>query len=250
MTAPLWVEELAGTFWREAGFVEGFPRSLRAAVDLSTFELTLKDRPDLSIDGVENYLAHQGTSWRCGEADRPLHACLVAIHGHGWIFLDAGDSPRERVYSLAHELGHFLRHYWQRRQRAVAALGPPIVEVLDGRREPRPGERLHALLRGVPVGVHSHLMHRDKVLVPPAVAQAEAEADRLAWELLAPEAEVLVRLGTRADRERAAAVLVEEFGLPAGPAGEYAGVLFPAEEDSPVVLNLKNLLKARREGAK
>ena len=77
MTAPLWVCELAGMFWREAGFIEGFPRSLREAVDLSSFELTIKDRPGLSIDGVENYLAHQGVCWRCGAADRWISTRVV-----------------------------------------------------------------------------------------------------------------------------------------------------------------------------
>ncbi len=250
MTAPLWVRELAGVFWREAGFVEGFPRNLREAVDLSSFELTIKDRPGLSIDGVENYLRHQGVTWRCGAADRPLHACLVAVNGHGWIFLDAEDESCERAYSLAHELGHFLRHYWQRRRRAVEQLGPAVLEVLDGRRDLRPGERLHALLRGVPVGVHSHLMHRGEAAVAPAVEQAEEEADRLAWELLAPEKEVLALLGGAGDFERALALLGKEFGLPEAPARRYATELLGAEEDSPVVLSLKNLLKARREGAK
>jgi hypothetical protein len=246
MTAVLWAHELAVMFWRDAGHAEPFPREVKAAVDRSSFDVTVKEKPSLSIDVVENYLAHQGIHWRCGEADRPLHACLVAIDGAGWIFLDAGDEPRERNYSLAHELAHFLRHYWQPRQRAVAALGPGIVEVLDGRRIARAGERLHGLLRGVSVGEYVHLMARGEVRVAPAVERAEHEADCLAWELLAPAGEVLARLGEKGGFDEAEALLEQAFGLPSGAARSYADHLFPEEKDSPVARNVHRMLSMHR----
>jgi hypothetical protein len=244
MTAPLWARELADTFWRQAGGSEPFPRTLKAAIARSSLELTIKEKPALGIDLVENYLAHQGIAWRCGEADRPLHACLVAVDGAGWIFLDAGDSPRERLYSLAHELGHYLRHYWQRRQRAIAQLGPGILDVLDGRRLPTSGERLGGLLRGVSARGYVHLMERGEMAVPLAVELAEREADTLAWELLAPADEVFTRLGEKGGFDEAMPLL-EEFGLPAEVAVEYAETLFPEEPDSPVVLRLKRRLSRR-----
>jgi hypothetical protein len=144
-------------------------------------------------------------------------------------------------------LAHFLRHYLQRRQQAVDDLGRGILEVLDGHRPLRPAERLHAVLRGVPLGVHVHLMERGEAAVPPAVEVAEHEADQLAWELLAPADEVLARLGAGGDFDEAVTLLVEEFGLPREPAEDYADALFPEEEDSPVVLNLKTILNACRD---
>jgi hypothetical protein len=250
MTAPLWVRELAETFWREAGVVVPFPRSLREAALRTSFELTIKELSSLSIDTVENHLAHQGIHWRCGAADRPLHACLFAFEGAGWIFLDRDDQQRERNWSLAHELAHFLRHYWQLRQRAVEALGKGILDALDGRRSFLPGERLRALLRSAPSGAHVHLMHRDAVAVPPDVAQAEREADRLAWELLAPADEVLAQLGDDGGFDEAVTLLEDVFGLPPVAAQEYANALFPEEEDSPIVLSLKKMLNARRDRAR
>jgi hypothetical protein len=246
MTAPLWAQELAATFWREAGHVEPFPRELRAAVDRSSFDVTVKEKASLYIDVVENYLAHQGIPRRCGEADRPLHACLVAVEGVAWIFLDAGDEPRERNWSLAHEMAHFLRHYWQPRQRAIAALGPGIVEVLDGRRPARAAERLHGVLRGVTAHEFVHLMERGQGRLAPAIEQAEHEADCLAWEMLAPAAEVLRRLAARAGFDEAVPLLEQEFGLPPGAARAYADRLFPEERDSPVVQMVQRVLSERR----
>ena len=247
---PLWVGELADAFWREAGGPEPLPRTLRDSLAWLSFGVTVMERPSLGIDRVENYLAHQGIPWRCGQADRPLHACLVAYQGAAWIFLEALDEPHERTYSLAHELAHFLRHYWQPRQRARAALGPGILEVFDGQREPLPGERLHALLRGMQAGVHAHLMDRGEVVVPPEVERSEWEADLLAWELLAPAGAVRSRLAAGDGFEQAADLLVADFALPPSVAEEYADTLFPEEEDSPVVLNLKKMRDARRDEAR
>jgi hypothetical protein len=247
MTAPVWVYELAEVFWRWAGFVEAFPRTLRDAVRWLPFDLTVKEKPCLSIYTVENYLDHLGTRWRCGEPDRPLHACLVAYDGAAWIFLDRDDPPDEQTASLAHELAHFLRHYWQPRQQAVKELGPGILDVLDDRRPATPAERLNAVLRGAPVGVHHHLMRRGEAAVSPAIERAEREADRLAWELLAPADEVLRRLGKRDGFDEAVVLLNESFGLPWEVAESYADALFPEEEDSPVVLDLKKLLDVRRD---
>src|SRR5205085_3975397 len=121
-----------------------------------------------------------GAALVCGGPDRPLRGCLLACDGAGFIFLDAADPPAERTFSLAHELAHFLRDYWRPRQRAFAALGGSVREVFDGGRAPRREERLHALLRGVSLGPHVHLMARDGGTPPPEVAAAESDADRLA----------------------------------------------------------------------
>jgi IrrE N-terminal-like domain len=245
MTTPLWAIELAEAFWVDAGGPESFPRRLRSSILSSRLELTIKEMPGLSVGKVERYLAALGTGWTCGQRDRPLRACLAARAGAGFIFLAAEDGPEERTFSLAHELAHFLRHYWQPRCRAAAVLGPGALEVLDGLRTPRREERLHALLAGLAIGIHVHLMSRDEMLTP-AVAAAERAADQLAWELLAPAAEVRVRLlsgGARA----AEALLCEDFGFPAGMARTYAETLFAAEPAmDPLVLRLKKTAAARR----
>ena len=158
----------------------------------------------------------------------------VACAGQGFIFLDGADPGDEQRLSLAHEIAHYIRDYWIPRERALAALGDEIADVLDGLRPPSADERLAGVLRGVRVGVFTHLMERgtDGVVDKISVLAAEDAADRLALELLAPRNEVLARLdaaGTEwkapAAFEKAAELLRNEFGLPLLAAERYSDVL-------------------------
>ena len=246
MTTPLWVAELAAEFWADAGGPEAFPRSLRGPIARSSLDLTLEELGDLTTAKVERYLAVIGCPRRCGEIDRPLRACLVADNGGGFVFLDARDDAGQRAVSLAHELAHFLRHYLQPRRRAVRALGEEVLEVLDGRRPARPEERLHALLRGVPVGSHIHLMRRSGEYAIPEVDFAEREADLLAFELLAPAAEVWARAPAGASAGELADLLCRDFGLPASVAREYVDALAPCVESAPLLARLKKARSACR----
>jgi hypothetical protein len=159
------------------------------------------------------------------EPDRRLRACLVAIRGQGFVFLDADDNPAERRFSLAHEIAHFLRDYWVPREKAMRRLGPTAAMVLDGERQATPQERIQAVLRNVPIGPFAHLLRRDESGRPltPSESEAEAAADRLAFELLAPA----VAFADDSDRETIVGRLVEEFGLPFTPASRYAALLVP-----------------------
>ena len=152
-------------------------------------------------------------------------ACLVAWRGHGFAFIDACDDPAERAFSLAHELSHFLRDYLRPRETVAARLGQAALEVLDGMRPPTPAERFHAVLRGVSVGPFAHLLRRDESGHPltPTEREAEAAADRLAFELLAPVAAV----GALTDRDALVMRLQAVFGLPPAPAARYAAILLP-----------------------
>jgi hypothetical protein len=247
MSLPLWVSEAAAAFWQGAGGPEPFPRDLRGPLLRCRFDLTIAELRGLTVRAVERYLAGLDVAWGCGTADRRLHACLAADGGSGFIFLDAGDGADERRFSLAHELAHFLRDYWQPRRRAAAALGESALDVLDARRAARTGEQLHGLLRGVRAGPYVHLMARDGRTVPAAVAAAERDADRLACELLAPADEVCARLPPRAGAAEAEAVLRRGFGLPAGAAAEYAALLLPsAPPPGPLLARLEKALAARR----
>jgi hypothetical protein len=242
--APLWATELAAAFWDAANGTEPFPRTLRDAIDRSGFDLTVEDLPGLTVAGAERYLARLGWAWDCGAADRPLRACLAALAGAGCILLDAEDEPREAVFSLAHELAHFLRHYWQPRQWAHRRLGDRAAEVLDGRRPPRPEERVRALLADVPLGRHTHLMERGpgRQVHTEALARAEDEADQLACELLAPAAAVFARTGPvrgGGGRARLTALLRDGFGLPAEPAVVYARLLVPPSVEDPLLRRLQ-----------
>jgi hypothetical protein len=245
MSVPLWVAELVRTFWAAAGTTEPFPRNLRRpcfrALPVSIILLSR-----LRLDGVRTWLRENGIHCPCEETDRPLRACLVAHHGHGLIFLDGTDEEDEQRFSLAHELAHFLRHYWQPRQVACRRLGEQIVQVFDGERAPTLQERLHALLRNAPLGFHLHLMLRGprREIPTTAVARAEEEADLVAYELLAPAADVLARCGQVQDQGARRAWLVEvlqtDFGLPQQQAADYGRLLLPPVQEDPLLRRLRS----------
>ncbi|MDB5306941.1 MAG: ImmA/IrrE family metallo-endopeptidase [Gemmataceae bacterium] len=224
MSPPVWCVDLADRFWAAAGPPPPFPRDLLGPASIG-FPITILDRPRLSIASVLGWFAGRRIALPLDEPDRPLRACLVATHGQGFVFLDAADDPAERRFSLAHEIAHFLRDYWHPRETIIRRLGPAAREVLDGDRPPTPAERLQAILRHVSVRPFVHLLRRDESGRPltPAESAAEAAADQLAFELLAP-AELFV------DHRSAGAVatcLRNAFGFPPGPAAAYAALLAP-----------------------
>jgi hypothetical protein len=244
MNVFLWASELARAFWESAGGgPEPFPRTLRDALERSPLDLTFKELPALSVRSAADFLTAQQVPWTCGGPDRRLRACLAAGNGAGFILLDAGDDPAERTVSLAHELAHFLRHYLQPHRLARRRLGDSITEVIDGRRPPTPTERLRALVAGVPLGLHVHLMERGpRRQRRPEVAAAEREADCLAYELLAPAVEVLRHTGSAEDeggQSHVVNVLCEVFGLPEASAEDYADLLLPSRWEDPLLRRLR-----------
>jgi hypothetical protein len=213
---PVWVRELADAFWRAVG-PEPVPRTF-ANVSLG-FPVTVVERPGLSLAAVRDWLARRSSVTVPGP-DRPVRGCLVAHGWDGFVFVEANDPPAERRFTLAHELAHYLRDVRHPRRRAVARLGPGFADVLDGKRPSTVDERLHAVLRGLPGGPLVHLLGRGED-ESPEVRAAEAAADRLAFELLAPAAAVT-----------APADLAGRFGLPPGKAADYARLLWPPEPRS------------------
>ena len=227
---PVWARELADAFWRAVG-PEPFPRTF-AKVALG-LPVTVVERPGLSLGAIRDWLARRSSVTVPGP-DRAVRGCLLAHAGFGFVFVEANDPPAERRFTRAHELAHYLRDVWHPRRRAVARLGAGITEVLDGRRRPTTDERLHAVLRGLAAGPVVHLLGRGED-ESPVMREAEAAADRLAFELLAPAEGV----GVSGGRAELVDRLVRIFGLPPGPAARYAAVLIPRDVGTdPVVARL------------
>lgn len=234
MSTPLWVSELASYFWDMARCDEGFPRNLRRPI-ARALPLPIVSLPELGIAGVDRWLRARGIVCGFDVGGRRLRGCLVARRGHGFLFIDGADPDDEQRLSLAHELAHFLRHYWQPRQRVAERLGTAALEVLDGDRAPTHSERVHSLLAHAPIGYYVHLMDRtaEGHWASAAIAAAEQEADRLALELLAPSALVLQRVAGEAPgrmRRAIEGLLMYEFGLPAAAADDYGSLLAPSAD--------------------
>lgn len=236
MSTPLWVSETAAAFWGAAGGPEPFPRSLHCPIAWA-LPLSIVSLPRLRVADIFDWLSSQTIACRIATSDRPMRACLVARRGAGLIILDGSDPEDEQRFSLAHELAHFLRHYFEPRHRASDRLGPGVLEVFDGERPPNLDERVGAVLAQAPIGLHVHLMERASGggSVTADIDVAEWEADRLAFELLAP-AEAVQRQfeGYSPDRrsELAVPLLRSVYGLPATQAAQYASILLPGPPDS------------------
>lgn len=238
-----WLARIVEDFWARAREPEPFPRNLERPI-MWALPLAVVKLPRLWVRDVEVWLERRGIRFQLGCDDRPLHGCLVAYGGRGCVLLDGADPKDEQRFSLAHETGHFLLEYLLPRERAVSQLGTSILEVFDGLRAPTVEERVHAVLGHVPIGVHTHLMERRTNTVPGCgkITGAEARADRLALELLAPAAEVrrmLARLGHPARAQErlklAREVLTCDFGLPPSVAVLYSKTILGPEEGEPSV---------------
>lgn len=224
---------VAAEFWTDAGGPEPFPRALEAAV-LWTLPLGLVKVPRLGVAHVRDWMTSRRVPIRLCTPDRPLHGCLIAHNGAGWVMLDGADTEDERRFTYAHEVAHFLMDYHLPRRRALAEHGPSILDVFDGRRAPTLEERIHGMLADAPPGPIAHLMERrsDGALGCVRVAGAENRADQLALELLAPADLVrasLAPLARVADTEdvtiRAVTLLNTTFGLPLSVARPYGVAL-------------------------
>jgi len=236
MSTPLWVVETAEAFWAEAGELEPFPRNLRRP-SAQGFPIAIVLLPSLRVGKIEEWLGHQHIVCHVDTQDRTLRACLVARCGQALIFLDGTDPDNEQRFSMAHELSHFLLHYWRPRREAVHRLGYEILEVLDGVRLARVDERVHALVSGIDVGFHVHLMGKTEQdgSTSSTIVAAENDADRLAFELLAPGDLVIRRiehLPPNELRDAAFHLLEDVFELPTQEAARYSRILVPAHRPS------------------
>lgn len=239
MTPTLQVAEAARSFWDDANLPDAYPRDLRRAIAL-TQPISIVLMPELQVSRVQTWLQRQGRAVDVSVSDRPLRACLIAQFGVGIIFVDGSDHEREQRYSIAHELAHFLLDYRAPRQEAVARLGEEILDVLDGLRPPRVEERAVALLTGAPARTHVHLLGRaEEEAAAESIEFAEARADALAVELLAPwsdVAEQVTRLGIGADRNAIVRLLTTRYGLPTVPARRYAARFQPRRQGGSALL--------------
>jgi Zn-dependent peptidase ImmA (M78 family) len=219
------VVQAVESFWHRAGEVEPFPRVLERPLALA-LPVALVKLHDLDLHHVEHYLDDRGIAFRFGCDNRRLHGCLLCFAGRGFLFLAATDQPDEQRYTIAHEIGHFMLDYLQPREQAVSAFGPAVIQLLDGHRRPSVDERIHALLRRIPIGVHVGLIDRAGG-ARDTVHEKECRADDFARALLAPE-DVVMRGVRHAGEHRAAAParlaarLRSKFGLPAHAANTYA----------------------------
>jgi hypothetical protein len=215
------VEEIADTFWRDAGGRAGYgaPVNIAAAVSVALPAAVVRI-DGLHTETMRRLISRIGASPWDDLSPRPLRGCLIADGGHAFILVDGSDDPDEQRMTVAHEAAHLIVHYFGPRARAVAALGGRIRAVLDRTRSPTSAERLSSALAGVAIQPFRHAMDRGD-RHGPRVRAMEDEADQLGVELIAPWREI------RAAGIMEPAVVRRRFGLPAAVAARMAGATVP-----------------------
>lgn len=224
-------ETVAQTFWVGTGLADRFPRDIERASVLQ-LPLALVKLPQLTTQSIGQWLQQRRLLMPLARLRRhrayplpldrrDLLGSLVAYRGYGIIFVCGAADPAEQRLTVAHEVAHFLVDYLLPRQQLIQALGEHITEVLDGRRRATPAERAAAILSHLRLGAHTHLLPRPSHNEDAQwrVAAAEDRAERLARELVAPQAciRALLRDLTRrapVDAEDLRAALAAYFGLP------------------------------------
>lgn len=225
-----WVVRAAETFWRQVGGSLPYPRDLSYVVD-RFFPLAVVSLSALSTRRIEQWFAQRDIPYRFAHYDQSLHGCIIAVRGHGVLFVNADDDACEQRFTVAHETAHFLLDYLEPRQRALQLFGSSILPVLDGERLPTMEERIHAVLADVSFGVFVDLMVRNPCgdIDQSFIVQSEDRADRLALELLAPAEDVLASISNAPLPSKSlyylTAYLVDSCGLPRSIARKYAELL-------------------------
>lgn len=233
MAAEAWLVHGAAALWARHGGPPPFPRSVEHLLPygLQTRVVAL---PRLSLEAVSAHLRHLRLPELTAGPSRRLHGCLVVIETRRLVFVDSEDSAAEQRLTLAHETAHLWLEVLEPRDRVRELLGDSALEVLDGKRDPTHAERLHAALFRLPLRRPLHLLERDPEhgIRHNHIWTAEEQADRLALELLAPEAEArryLPAAGAPFPEwlEQAGALLATQFGLPPAAAIQHARQLAP-----------------------
>jgi len=187
--------------------------------------------PELTLSKVNQWLSERHIFTGIEADERSLHGFILTHAGSGIMFLNETDTEEERRYTVAHEASHFILDYKMPRDRAIKKLGPKITEVLDGYREPTKEERVDGFLRSIVLAPFTHLLEKtgNGSFSYARVYDAEINADALAVEMLAPQANVIKALNKRLQktsfsdfRERCKLLLINNYRLPASIAKEYS----------------------------
>lgn len=201
-----------------------YPLNLAETAPLA-LPLSVSIIPELTTAKVQIVLFNITNKPSVNIQERSLRGCLIAHCGEGIILLDEDDPARMR-FAAAHEIAHFVGHYLERRNLAVARLGLNILDVLDGKRDATPAERVGGILTGCPLGVFTDVMERrDGSPTNAATELMEYEADEAAFLALAPVGTVIARVMAgwkTVSKTTVIACLTKEFGLSGDDADRHA----------------------------
>lgn len=186
---------LAQHFWEESQLPRHFPIhvSVLEQAILLTRPISIVKINKLTLNAIVCFLYNRGISLQNMPDNKELYGFVISQANHTYIFINGAESVQEQSFTLAHEFAHFLLDYEIPRQELINKFGLDICDALNNKRPFSSEERIAALVKGINLKQFSHLLD-----VPAATAfqryniwKAEAFADQLALELLAPYKEIL-----------------------------------------------------------
>ncbi len=219
----------ADWFWRLAGGRGEYPQDIRSAAPFA-LPLSIHSIRSLSVASASRFYARGGIASPRAARDRRLRGCISISVGGGMILVEANDDVRQKRFTIAHEVAHYIIEVSRHSERAETRMGKRWLGVLYGERAASESERIDAWLANVRSAPFAHFMDR----VPSGgigcgeTLRAECRADALALDLLAPRAEFVRAIGARGEPvfrdsvEAARLIAQRKFGLPAAIASEYA----------------------------
>jgi Zn-dependent peptidase ImmA (M78 family) len=145
----------------------------------------------LSLSSASQWLNNRGVTYSVHQRDRELMGLLVAARGNGLAFISADLAPDEWLFTLLHEVGHFMLDHLVPRSH-IMKTEPGLLDVFDGDRPATSRDHAISLFGGVDIGVHAHLLDRDdRGYASTDTGQHEDQASDFALEFLAPMRSVL-----------------------------------------------------------
>jgi hypothetical protein len=195
------VRELAEATWQAAPAYVRKKRDVQAAVIWAS-QVVVVLLPQLHLTLVNRWLVERNVP-PLEDGPDDLRGLLVAWRGQAAIFVDGALPESDRIFTVAHEHGHLLLDYLIPRRRVLRD-APDLLDVVDGHRVPSKADHARAALARLPLGMHTHLLHRDADGgTADAAARAEDQASTYALELLAPWEELLKLLRARLPQDGA-----------------------------------------------
>lgn len=229
------IQQLASEFWSRAAIEPNYPIDniiLEQAILLSC-PLSIVKINKLNFYAIFSWLNQNGFTSASNHFDVncSLFGLLFVNKGKGFIFIDGSVSSQEQLFTLAHEVSHYILDYEQHKLQLVRTLGDDGIEILNSSREPYHHEYFKGIISGVDVKPYIHLIEKETsdTWEKMGIGKVENSADLFAMELLAPIKFVLKEINSLKISlkypdiiQNLPVILERKYGFPVYLASRYA----------------------------
>ena len=220
----------ADWFWRRASGPSGFPVDIQYAA-MSALEVYVEEVEGLTTSNAFSRIQNPERGESDQIAKRRLHGCIAVSRKGAAILVEESDDEAQKRFTVAHEAAHFILEVKRRQERVESRLGHEFSDILHGRLEATPTERIDAWLRNVRSDALLHFMDR----LPGGgygcarTAVSECLADELAVEIIAPRSELIAATSSFETMSFSDSIIAAQrvaerrFGLPEEIAERHVG---------------------------